>query len=146
MKDFSTYFLSFYMFLSVTNPTFVSAAVESHNITKLHFIEQDLLQGLSNYINIMKENLVEYEDISSQSKQDILKQLEYGRRDYLGNPISVFRLIKRFSEGWGKLAKFIREDDPTLGTNVNYICYDGRHLFLALFISVVSCVFYSRLR
>ncbi|XP_028404471.1 uncharacterized protein LOC114527078 isoform X2 [Dendronephthya gigantea] len=115
MKDRAIYCLTFYMFQILSDPTCLCAAVESHNITKLHFMEQDLLQGLSNYINIMKENLVEYEDILSQSKQDILKQLEYGRRDYLGNPISVFRLVKRFSEGWGKLAKFIREDDPTFG-------------------------------
>lgn len=97
--------------------------VENRNITELHFIEQDLMKRLSNYINIMKENIVEYEDIAAQAKHDILNQVEYGRNDYLANPVSVFRLVKRFSEGWGKLAKFIREDDPTTGTRVTSICY-----------------------
>ena len=117
MRELSIqYVLSFLTIQIIYFP--VSLAVENHNITELHLIEDDLMKGLSNYINIMKENLIEYEDIISQAKQDISNQVEYGRNDYLGNPISVFGLVKRFSEGWEKLAKFIREDDPTAGTKI----------------------------
>ena len=101
----------------ITSLAWGNSSEEKYNTTKLHFIEEDLLKELSSYINIMKENLVEYEDILSQAKQAILRQVEYGENEYLGNPISVFGLVKRFSEGWGKLAKFIREDDPTTGMN-----------------------------
>lgn len=121
MGYFIKYVLSLLMIQMIVYPACISSSVESHNITELHFIEHDLMEGLSNYINIMKENLIEYKDIVSQAKQDILNQVEYGRNDYLGNPITVFCLVKRFSEGWGKLAKFIREDDPTTG--ISYICY-----------------------
>ena len=125
MRELSIkYVLSFLTIQMISFPVCVGLAVENHNITELHLIEDDLMKGLSNYINIMKENLIEYEDIISQAKQDISNQVEYGRNDYLGNPISVFGLVKRFSEGWEKLAKFIREDDPTAGTKIT--CYTSR--------------------
>ena len=121
MKDFIKNFLCFVAIQIIAYPA-ACTTVENRNITELHFIEQDLMKGLSNYINIMKENIVEYEDIAAQAKQDILNQVEYGRNDYLANPVSVFCLVKRFSEGWGKLAKFILDDDPTSGTRVSCAC------------------------
>ena len=109
------YVVPFLAIQMIFYPASVRSSVRNHNITELHFIEQDFMKGLSSYINTMKENLIEYEDIISQAKQDISNQIQNGRKDSLGNPISVFCLVKRFSEGWGKLARFIREDDPTTG-------------------------------
>ena len=128
MKDFIKNVLCFVAIQIIAYPASCTT-VENRNITELHFIEQDLMTGLSNYINIMKENIVEYEDIAAQAKQDILNQVEYGRNDYLANPVSVFCLVKRFSEGWGKLAKFILEDDPTRGTKASCVCvfFIGSH-------------------
>ena len=124
MEDFIKHALGFLTFQIIVG-SLACATVENRNITELHFVEQDLIKGLSNYINIMNENIMEYEDIATQAKQDILNQVEYGRNDYLANPVSVFCLVKRFSEGWGMLAKFIREDNPTAGTRVIYILYSS---------------------
>ena len=117
------YVISFLTVQMIFYPAIIKSTAGNHNITELHFIEQDIMKGLSNYISTMKENLIEYEDIVFQAKQDILNQMEYGKNDYPGNPISVFCLVKRFSEGWGKLARFIREDDPTTGTMYFLTCY-----------------------
>lgn len=75
------------------------------------------MQTLSNNVSVMKENLIECEHILlHKPKEDILKQKEFGT-DYVANQISIFCLVKRFSEGWGKNGMFIREDNPTNGKN-----------------------------
>lgn len=99
------------------NVSFLSASLPNVNVTELHFVDLELARAVSRYVGLMKENILELEDIADQAKQSLSSQHKYGTRSYLGNPIAAVSIVKRFAEGWGKLNNFIIEEEPTTGTS-----------------------------
>ena len=85
------------------------------NVTELYRIEHELTKDVSQFIDVMKENIMELEDMLDKAKQSRFYREKYGLDNYMSHPVTVYRMIKRFAEGWGKLNHFIKDDDPRHG-------------------------------
>lgn len=113
---YNCYQLSTYLWLlTYWNVSCLSASLSEVNTTELHSIELELVRAVSHFIDLTKENIIEFEDIAYQAKQSGLKQKEHGIENYLGNPVAAFSMVKRFADGWGKLERFIVDEDPATG-------------------------------
>ena len=99
--------------LTVTaeNPT---TGQETVDAVRLQQLERHLLAPLESYISEIEDNLHILEELKHH-KDRAIAQAKDDQDKYIGNPVNLILLIKRFTGSWTKLGDFTLTENPAPG-------------------------------